>query len=97
MIGTKIHGGLLAIALLLAFQTWNREAPTEIELERILIWERDTSAVLSVTYRSSDMDLALSRHSENDQSFWAGFEVSYQDGVGAVSYTHLTLPTKRIV
>ena len=92
MIGTKIHGGLLAIALLLALQTWNREAPTEIELERILVWERDTSAVLSVTYRSSDMDLVLSRRSENDQSFWAGSEVSYQDGVGDPNLDTLVFP-----
>ena len=50
MIGAKIHGGLLAVALLLALQTWSREAPTEIELERILIWEQDTSAVLQQAF-----------------------------------------------
>ena len=92
MIGAKIHGGLLAVALLLALQTWSREAPTEIELERILIWEQDTSAVLSVTYRSSDIDLALSRHTENGQSFWAGSEVSYQDGAAPPNPDTLLFP-----
>ena len=92
MIGARVHGGLLAIALLLALLTWNREAPTEIELERILVWERDTSAVLSIIYRSSDIDLVLSPRTENDQSFWAGSEVSYQGGVGDSNPDTLVFP-----
>ena len=92
MMGVKIHGALLAIALLLALQTWNREAPTEIEIERTLVWQRDTSAVLSIAYRSEGLDIDLRRHTENDESFWAGSQVSYQGGSNVPAFDTLLFP-----
>ena len=42
MSGAKIHGALLGAAFLLAILTWNWEAPSEIELDRVLVWQKDS-------------------------------------------------------
>ena len=94
MSGAKIHGALLATAFLLAILTWNWEAPSEIELERVLVWQKDTSAVISVSYQSSGLDLALKRYSEDEAEvvFWAGFEINRQGRLGTSALDTLVFP-----
>jgi hypothetical protein len=75
MRGIWIHGGLLLIALVWAFQTWTREAPTLEQQDRVLIWEADTASVVSVSYRSERRDLDFVRRTDDGGPFWWGIEV----------------------
>lgn len=75
MSGVRIHGALLLIALAWAFQTWTRERPTATERERALAWDRDTSSVRAVEYRSGRRDVRVTRRGQGGEAYLWGEEI----------------------
>lgn len=68
----KIHAGLFAVAVFAALLTWNRDTASEADRGLVLAWERDTTDVVSVRYRSPTMDVEIQRQSDADGAFlWA--------------------------
>ncbi len=76
MRGVKLHGALLATALVWSLLLWTRESPTERLRERVVVWERDTTAVESISYRSSARDVDLSWQDDGSGLFLWGSEIS---------------------
>lgn len=63
MNAVRVHGILLAVALLVAFQTWTRDQTTSAE-ERagtIKLWEESVDQISIVTYESPSRTLLLER------------------------------------
>ncbi len=76
MRGVKLHGALLAVALVWSFLLWTRDTTPFQLRERVVIWDRDTTAVQSVAYRSSARDVDIGwRDGDQGRYLW-GFEVS---------------------
>lgn len=68
----KMHSGLFAVAVCAALLTWNRDTASEADRGLVLAWERDTTDVVSVRYRSPNMDVEIRRQSDADGTFlWA--------------------------
>ena len=68
----KLHAGLFAVAVVAALLTWNRGTESEADRGLVLAWERDTTDIVSVRYRSPTMDVEIQRQSDADGAFlWA--------------------------
>ena len=74
MRGVKIHGVLLLVTLLWAFQTWTREVPTGADRERPLVWDRDTADVVAITYRDPVRRVHVSRQTEGGAAYLQGVD-----------------------
>jgi hypothetical protein len=75
MRGVSVHAVLLMVAAVAAFLTWTREAPTAEQLERPLVWERDTTELVGVSYRSESHQLDIERRDDDGDAFLWGTEV----------------------
>jgi len=75
MRSVRVHAVLLLLAAVAAFLTWTREAPTAEQLERPLIWERDTTDIIAVTYRSGERQLDIEKREDGGEVFLWGTEV----------------------
>jgi hypothetical protein len=75
MKGVTLHGGLLLLALLLAYPTWTRERTRPTDVQGAVIWERDTTEVVSITYRSAAREVEVSRRTEDGDAYLWGREV----------------------
>lgn len=90
MRGVKIHGALLLVTLLWAFQTWSRDEPTATERDRVLVWNRDTAEVVAIGYRSERREVRITRRFEAGDAYLWGVEVVRR--VGADSADTLRYP-----
>ena len=68
----KIHGGLFAVAVVAALLTWNRDTVPEADRGLALAWERDTTDIVSVRYRSPAADVEIQRRTDEDGAFLWG-------------------------
>lgn len=75
MTGVRIHGVLLLIVLAWAFQTWTRERPTAAQRQRMLVWDRDTSSVTAIDYRSARRHVRVTRRSQDGEAYLWGEEI----------------------
>ena len=72
MKGLKMHAALFVVAVVAALLTWNRDTVPEADRGLALAWERDTTDVVAVHYRSPVMDIQLQRRTDDEGSFlWA--------------------------
>ena len=72
MKGLKMHAALFVVAVVAALLTWNRDTVPEADRGLALAWERDTTDVVAVHYRSPVMDIQVQRRTDDDGSFlWA--------------------------
>ena len=72
MKGLKMHAALFVVAVVAALLTWNRDTVPEADRGLALAWERDTTDVVAVHYRSPVMDVRIQRRTDDDGSFlWA--------------------------
>jgi hypothetical protein len=71
----QIHGMLLLVVLALAVPTWTRERTRPTDIQGTLVWDRDTTDVLSITYRSPERQVEITRRSDEGGSFLWGQEV----------------------
>ena len=72
MKGLKMHAALFVVAVVAALLTWNRDTVPEADRGLALAWERDTTDVVAVHYRSPVMDIRIQRRTDDDGSFlWA--------------------------
>lgn len=85
MRGVLIHAGLLLLALLFAIPTWTRERTRPIDVQGTLIWERDTTDLGSITYRSASREVEITRREEGDDSFLWGREVMHASGADSLT------------
>lgn len=75
----KIHGGLFAVAVVAALLTWTRDTVSEADRGLALAWERDTTDIVSVRYRSPTMDMELQQRTDDDDTFLWGVEIRGAD------------------
>ncbi len=76
MRGVKLHGALLALVLVWSALSWTQDRSSERLRERVLIWDRDTTAVESIAYRSGSRDVDLTWRTDAAGPYLWGFEVS---------------------
>ena len=68
----KIHGGLLVLAVIGALLTWMRDTTSGVDETLTLIWERDTTDVVSVHYSAPEKQVELQQRNDDDGAFlWA--------------------------
>lgn len=72
MTDLKAHIALLAVAVVATLLTWNRDTPGVEDSNLHIVWERDTTDVVGVHYRTPTLDLQVSRRSDDDGSFLWG-------------------------
>lgn len=82
----KVHGGLFLLAVIGALLTWTRDTTTEADEGRPLVWERDTTEVVSVHYRAPEMDVQIQRRTDEAGSFLWGIEVEGAESTDTLEY-----------
>jgi hypothetical protein len=92
MRSVRVHAVLLMVASVAAFLTWTREAPTAEQLERPLVWERDTTELIGVSYRSGEYRLDIERRDDRGDGFLWGTEVRPSLSPGSVGVDTLDFP-----
>lgn len=73
--GVRVHGVLLAVAAVWAFQTWTRDEVREEDRNRALAWEQDTTAVAMVRYRSAEKEVVIQRREDDAGAFLWGAQI----------------------
>jgi hypothetical protein len=68
MRGPIIHGALLAAALLVAYQTWTREAAPEAKRGEFVLWQGTSEAVKAIAYDTENKTVRVERR---DGYLWA--------------------------
>jgi len=72
MRGVTVHGILLLLTLLLAYPTWTRERTRPTDIQGVVIWDRDTTELRSIAYRSPVREVEITRRTEDGDAFlWA--------------------------
>lgn len=71
----RVHGVLLAVAAVWAFQTWTRDEVREEDRNRALAWEQDTTAVGMVRYRSAEKEVVIQRREDDSGAFLWGAQI----------------------
>jgi hypothetical protein len=80
MRGVLLHAGLLLLALLVAVPTWTRERSRPTDIQGSVIWDRDTTELTSIVYRSAVREVEISRETEDGDAFLWGREVASASG-----------------
>ena len=71
----RVHAALFAVAALWAFQTWSREVVRDEDRDRVLAWEHDTTAFVSVRYRSPESEIEVQRREDENGAFLWGLAI----------------------
>lgn len=69
MSAVRVHGILLVIAIIVAFQTWTRDGSTRAN-ERageVSLWDENVESIASVTYENPSRTFVLERRVENSE------------------------------
>ena len=86
MTGVRVHGALFALAVIGALLTWTRDSVPEAERELTLVWERDTTDVVSVHYRGPALDIEIRRLTDDDGAFLWATEIKGADGQDTLAF-----------
>jgi hypothetical protein len=92
MKGVAIHAGLLLLALLLAIPTWTRERTRPTDIQGSVMWDRDTTELVSIGYRAAARDVEITRRVADDGIFLWGREVVSASGAGSATSDTATYP-----
>lgn len=88
MRGVTVHGALLVLMLGLAYPTWTRERTRPTDVRGVVIWDRDTTELRSIVYRSPAREVEISRRREDGEAFlWAREVVPGSGGDSATADT----------
>lgn len=82
----KVHGGLFALAVIGALLTWTRDTTSQADEDRALVWERDTTEVVSVRYTAPDMDVEIQRRTDADGAFLWAIEIEGAEKSDTLEY-----------
>lgn len=82
----KVHGALFVVAVIGALLTWTRDTTSEADEGRPLVWERDTTDVVSVHYRAPEMDVRIQRRTDDAGSFLWGIEIEGAESTDTLEY-----------
>ena len=82
----KAHGALFVLAVIGALLTWTRDTTNEADEGRPLVWERDTTEVVSVHYRAPEMDVQIERRTDDAGSFLWGIEIEGAESTDTLEY-----------
>jgi len=78
--GVWVHGVLLLLVLVMAFPIFTRQRTRPTDIQGTLIWDRDTTELVSIAYRSADREIEITRRTQDGESFLWGWEVTSQPG-----------------
>jgi hypothetical protein len=78
--GVRLHGALLILALALAFPTWTRRPSRPTDIQGTVIWQRDTTELVSISYRSTEREIEITRRARDGETFLWGWEVKFTPG-----------------
>ena len=71
MRGVFLHGGLLLAALVASVLTWTGSRPLVVQSERTVVWDRDTTEITAIEYRSESHDIDITRRTfETGEYLW---------------------------
>ncbi len=82
----KAHGGLFALAVIGALLTWTRDTTSDAEADLRLVWERDTTEIVSVHYTAPEMDIEIQRRTDENGTFLWGIEIEGADATDTLEY-----------
>ena len=68
----RAHVAFFAVAVIATLLTWNRDTSGAEDRDLPVVWERDTTDVLGVHYRTPTLDLRVERRSDDDGTFLWG-------------------------
>ena len=92
----RAHVAFFAVAVIATLLTWNRDTSGAADRDLPVVWERDTTDVLGVHYRTPTLDLRVERRSDDDGAFLWGNQTraglaSLEFPVGAEGHALLTV------
>lgn len=82
----QAHAALFVLAVIGALLTWMRDTTGEADEGRPLVWERDTTEVVSVHYRAPEMDVQIQRRTDDAGSFLWGIEIEGAESTDTLVY-----------
>ena len=75
----RLNVGLAVLALLVAVPTWLRDSPSGIDLDRVLIWEEDSTRVTGVVWEAAEGRVEIQRRIDPEgRPFYWGID-SHED------------------
>ncbi len=78
----SLQAALFGAAALWAYLTWIRPEVGVVDRSRFLVWERDTTDVVSIRYVSPEKAVRVERRTDADGSFYWGAESGAGTGAG---------------
>jgi len=75
MRGPIIHGVLLTVALLLAYQTWTREKKAEPKFGTVSVWSKPDSSLQALIFETKDRTVRLERRTDGNDTYYWGKEI----------------------
>lgn len=82
----RIHGVLLGLAVIGALLTWMRDTSSDVDENLILIWERDTTDVVSVHYSAPAKEVELQQRTDDDGAFLWAIEIDGEERTDTLEY-----------
>ncbi|MCG8422898.1 MAG: DUF4340 domain-containing protein [Proteobacteria bacterium] len=73
--GPIIHGVLLVVVLIFAYQTWTKEEKVERDVGDIQVWSVPADSITAITYDSENRTIKLEQRSEGGQSYYWGQDI----------------------
>lgn len=70
MRGVAIHGTLLVLALVFAYQTWTRDTGASTRRDEVTVWRGSPDRITSITYEQPGQTLAIERRGEGSGYLW---------------------------
>ncbi|NNF29195.1 MAG: DUF4340 domain-containing protein [Gemmatimonadetes bacterium] len=69
----RLNAGLLVLATALAVWTWLRDTPSGFDMDRVLIWEEDSTQVTSVVWEAQGRRVEIQRRADSlgNPFYWA--------------------------
>ena len=74
--GPVIHGVLLVVALLFAYQTWTREKKVEPRTGDVVVWQLAPGSIGAVVYDSPNLSIRLEKRQDGAETYWWGIEAT---------------------
>lgn len=75
----RVHAVLLAVAAAWAFHLSGRDPVREEDRNRVLVWERDTTEVVAVHFRSPEKEILIERRQADGGAYLWGTQIERAD------------------